>query len=223
MKYVSLFEGFVLEKQSSEFLETPKILQKINLGDFLKKKSKKPISRVDSGPAAPDRVELMGSGPVPSPDIIKFPDCRKFAVNNKNKEFTVPQYGEVKDAKFILGEFANASSEALNNEGCGVWVNAKRKQNSTVDGNYSPEVFIVPFVTPKEEIVASEFNSPDFGPKIQIEKNADGYYSFLLIFKRDGENVDEKTPPVRFTYDQLISADPNWKSYFSDLVKIAKK
>jgi len=208
MRRLHLFEGFVFEMQAAEIQENPDALQKVSVEDFRSKVSGSEESESASSPNPEQQAYYKA--------------CKTFAASNVGKKLKVPVYGMVQNPVFKLEGFADVCFSHFDHKGAGVWVKATRIEESRLEDKYYPQVFVAAYVTTDAQYADFDFNPDLYGKKIPLKKSANGYYCYALLHKRIGENLDLKSTPCKFTYDELVSLDPNWRTYFDGLIKIAK-
>lgn len=208
------FEGFLNESISAEAMESPELgAVAYTVTDFIEE---------------PDADDDGGRDFYK--DVAKrkayTQDCTKLISTWNRKLLKVPYYGQVKPATFEMDKFADVSwSSAGPAKGAGVWNYATRKEVSKYDDKYNPEIYLAAYVS----YDAKELNFEYKGDvnmakqKVNVLNVPSGSYNgYAVLYKRDGENFSSESSIV-FTKDELIKADPNWKSYFEGLATIAKK
>jgi hypothetical protein len=205
MKHIKLFENYLFESANAELLESPELLNGVDTQEYMSK---------FKGEISGDRVK----------NEEYLADCKKFGTSMNGKSLKVPNYGMVPKSTFKLGDFADCSfAIKAEGEGAGVWNTATRMEKSKIEDGYYPLVFLAGYVTKDKEFAESDFNSEMNGQKKPIKPDADGYYCYVNIHRRQGQDLDAKAIPEKFTMQELVTLDPQWKSYFKSLCEIASK
>ena len=208
------FEGFLNESISAEAMESPELgAVAYTVTDFIEEPDTDDDGGRDFYKDAAKRKAYTQ-------------DCTKLISTWNRKLLKVPYYGQVKPATFEMDKFADVSwSSAGPAKGAGVWNYATRKEVSKYDDKYNPEIYLAAYVS----YDAKELNFEYKGDvnmakqKVNVLNVPSGSYNgYAVLYKRDGENFSSESSIV-FTKDELIKADPNWKSYFEGLATIAKK
>jgi hypothetical protein len=205
MKHIKLFESYVFEAANAESLETSEISNGVDTAEYLTSAK---------GESSDDR----------SSDKAYLADCKKFANSLRGKVFKVPAYGMISKATFKFGDFADCAFGAKGeSKGAGVWNDSTRVQESKLEKSYYPTTFIAGYVSKDKEWADFDFNPSSHGAKKALKPGDEGYYGYLNIHRREGKELDVKTSPEKFTMQELVAVDPQWKSYFKGLFDIAAK
>jgi len=205
MKHIKLFENYLFEAANAEILESPKVVNGVDTKEYLAKVK---------GETAEDRNK--------NNDYLA--DCKKFAESLKGKSLKVPNYGLVPKSTFKMEGFADCCfAIKAEGNGCGVWNNSTRIEESKLEKGYFPLAFVAGYVTKDKGFADMDFNADVNGQKKAIKAGDKGYYGYLNIHKRDGKDLDLKSAPEKFTMQELIALDPQWKAYFQGLCVIADK
>lgn len=204
MEHIKLFEAYVFEAANSEFLESPQSEDSTTVADYL--------------------VTVKGEDKNSKEKNAKYYEaCKKFSDSLSGKIMRIPKYGMVNKPTFKMEGFADCNfSTMIQTKGAGVWNYAKRKEVSQLESGYFPEVFIAGAVTKDREYADFDFNADTDGVKKQLgDQLLSGHYCYLMVYKRIGKNIELKTGPEKFTLRELVSVDPQWKSYFQGLIDLA--
>jgi hypothetical protein len=136
----------------------------------------------------------------------------------------VPNYGMIPKSTFRMEGFADCCFSIMSMaKGSGVWNDAVRKEESKLEDGYFPTVFVAGYVTKDKGFADIDFNADINGPKKSLAPALSGYYCYLNIHKRIGKDIDMKPTPEKFSMQELVALDPQWKAYFQGLVNLATK
>jgi len=205
MKRIKLFESYIFEAANAETLESPEATKGVEVEDYLAKVK---------GEEASDRDK----------NSEYFAACKQFAASFAGKSLKVPNYGMVPKSTFKFEGFADCCFSIMSMaKGAGVWNNAVRKEESQLETGYFPTAFIAGYVTKDKSFADMDFNAEVNGPKKTITPALSGYYCYLNVHKRIGKDLDLKGNPEKFTMQELVALDPQWKGYFQNLVNLATK
>ena len=97
------------------------------------------------------------------------------------------------------------------------------EEESKLEKGYFPLAFVAGYVTKDKGFADMDFNADVNGQKKAIKAGDKGYYGYVNIHKREGKDLDLKSAPEKFTMQELIALDPQWKAYFQGLCAIADK
>lgn len=205
MKRIKLFESYIFEAANAETLESPQITKGVEVEEYLAKVK---------GEESSDRDK----------DSEYFAACKKFAASLVGKSMKVPNYGMVPKSTFKVEGFADCCFAIMSMaKGSGVWNNAVRKEESKLEKGYFPQAFIAGYVTKDKSFADMDFNSEINGPKKALTPALSGYYCYLTINKRVGKDIQLTSAPEKFSMQELVATDPQWKAYFQGLVDLASK
>jgi hypothetical protein len=205
MKHIKLFENYLFEAANAETLESPEIAKGVDVEGYLTKVK---------GEEASDRDK----------DSEYFTACKQFAASFAGKSMKVPNFGMVPKSTFKFEGFADCCFSIMTmSKGAGVWNNAIRKEESKLETGYYPTVFVAGYVTKDKGFADMDFNAEVNGPKKALAPALSGYYCYLNVHKRIGKDIDMKPAPEKFSMQELVALDPQWKTYFQSLVDLAAK
>lgn len=205
MKRIKLFESYIFEAANAETLESPKMSNGVEVEEYLAK---------TKGEESSDRDK----------NSEYFAECKKFASSLVGKTMKVPNYGTVPKSTFKMEGFADCSFSIMTmSKGAGVWNTAVRKEESKLETGYFPSVFVAGYVTKDKKFADMEFNAEVNGPKKALNPGLSGYYCYLNVYKRNGSEIDLKSTPEKFSMQELVALDPQWKAYFQGLINISSK
>lgn len=205
MKHIKLFENYLFEAANAETLESPEIAKGVEVEDYLAKVK---------GEEAADRDK----------DSEYFAACKQFAASFTGKSMKVPNYGMIPKSTFKFEGFGDCCFSIMSMaKGSGVWNNAVRKEESKLEDNYFPTVFIAGYATKDKSFADMDFNAEVNGPKKALTPALSGYYCYLNVHKRIGKELDLRGTPEKFSMQELVALDPQWKGYFQSLVNLAIK
>jgi hypothetical protein len=205
MKHIKLFENYLFEAANAETLESPEASKGVKVEEYLAKVK---------GEETNDRDK----------NSEYFTACKQFAASFAGKSMKVPNYGMVPKSTFKFEGFADCCFAIMSmSKGAGVWNNALRKEESKLETGYFPTVFVAGYATKDKGFADMDFNAEVNGPKKTITPALSGYYCYLNIHKRTGKDIDMKATPEKFTMQELVALDPQWKGYFQNLINLAEK
>ena len=205
MEHIKLFENYIFEAANAETLESPGIAKGVDTEEYLAKVR---------GEEAKDRDK----------NSEYFAACKQFATSFVGKSMKVPNYGMIPKSTFRMEGFADCCFSIMSMaKGSGVWNNAVRKEESKLETGYFPTAFVAGYVTKDKGFADIDFNADINGQKKAIKAGDKGYYGYLNIHRREGKDLDLKSVPEKFTMQELIALDPQWKAYFQGLCAIADK
>lgn len=203
----------------------------LNFGEFLNESVA--MDSIEMPEIKTDSVELSEINPEPKGGDDFYSDsakrtkytqeCKSLATSFKNKGLKVPEWGMVKPATFIMGDYADCSwSSAGPRQGAGIWNYATRKEVSKLQEKYNPEVYVAGYVYYNQDELNFEYKSDARKTYTELKVPKGSYNGYVAIYKREGEKSTFDAVST-FTMDQLIKFDPLWKDYFSKLAAIANK
>ena len=205
MEHIKLFENYIFEAANAETLESPGIAKGVDTEEYLAKVR---------GEEAKDRDK----------NSEYFAACKQFATSFVGKSMKIPNYGMIPKSTFTMEGFADCCFSIMSMaKGSGVWNNAVRKEESKLETGYFPTAFVAGYVTKDKGFADIDFNADINGPKKALAPALSGYYCYLNIHKRIGKDIDMKPAPEKFSMQELVALDPQWKVYFQGLVNLATK
>jgi hypothetical protein len=205
MKHIKLFENYLFEAANAEILESPNVVNGVDTEEYLTKVKAEEANDRDK------KSEY-------------FAACKQFASSFAGKSMKVPNYGMIPKSTFRFEGFADCCFSIMSmSKGAGVWSNAIRKEESKMEDGYFPTVFVAGYVTKDKGFADMDFNADVNGPKKALAPALSGYYCYLNIHKRIGKDIDMKPMPEKFSMQELVTLDPQWKGYFQNLINLASK
>ena len=205
MKHIKLFENYLFEAANAEILESPNVVNGVDTEEYLTKVKAEEANDRDK------KSEY-------------FAACKQFASSFAGKSMKVPNYGMIPKSTFRFEGFADCCFSIMGmSKGAGVWNNAIRKEESKIEDGYFPTVFVAGYVTKDKGFADMDFNADVNGPKKALVPALSGYYCYLNIHKRIGKDIDMKPMPEKFSMQELVTLDPQWKGYFQNLINLASK
>jgi hypothetical protein len=205
MKHIKLFENYLFEAANAEILESPNVVNGVDTEEYLTKVKAEEANDRDK------KSEY-------------FAACKQFASSFAGKSMKVPNYGMIPKSTFRFEGFADCCFSIMSmTKGAGVWSNAIRKEESKMEDGYFPTVFVAGYVTKDKGFADMDFNADVNGPKKALAPALSGYYCYLNIHKRIGKDIDMKPMPEKFSMQELVTLDPQWKGYFQNLINLASK
>jgi hypothetical protein len=202
MKHIKLFENYLSESTNSEALESPEMSNGVDTEEYLvKAKGEKYKDRDNSSEY--------------------FMECKQFASSLSGKSMKVPHYGMVSGSNFKFEGFADCCfAIATKGKGAGVWNNAIRREESKLSPKHFPTVFVAGYVTKDKGFADMDFRNT---PNKTLTPALSGYYCYINIHKRIGSDLSLESTEEKFTMQELVALDPQWKVYFQGLCDIADK
>jgi hypothetical protein len=205
MKHIKLFENYLLEAANAEILESPKMVNGVDTEEYLTKVKDEEANDRDK-------------------NSEYFAACKQFSSSFAGKSMKVPNYGMIPESTFRFEGFADCDFSIMSmSKGASVWSNAIRKEESKYFDGYFPTVFLAGSVTKDKGFADMDFNADVNGPKKPLVPALSGYYCYLNIHKRIGKDIDMKSMPEKFSMQELVTLDPQWKGYFQNLINLASK
>ena len=202
MKHIKLFENYLFEAANAEILESPNVVNGVDTEEYLTKVKAEEANDRDK------KSEY-------------FAACKQFASSFAGKSMKVPNYGMIPKSTFRFEGFADCCFSIMGmSKGAGVWNNAIRKEESKIEDGYFPTVFVAGYVTKDKGFADMDFLNT---PNKTLTPALSGYYCYINIHKRIGSDLSLESTEEKFTMQELVALDPQWKVYFQGLCDIADK